>query len=254
MDPDEEAIRTADLPAFTSHSRRLVEAMGADLGVVFDRGAERIILIDEQARELPADSTLHLLLRLVARHASDGGKVLLPANASMVASQVVEREGLEVVRGRISPAGLMEEAADGDIIFAGSPDGGFIFPQFIAGYDAVMSLAKVLELLALESKTLSELCREVPSATLIHERTPVPWSLKGSVMRELSERIKTGRVDLADGIRVEDNGGWAQFVPDPDEPLFHIYAEGSTDDESAELFRRYRGLLDEVIQAASSTP
>ena len=31
--------------------------------------AERIILIDERAREIPADTTLHLLLRLVSRHA-----------------------------------------------------------------------------------------------------------------------------------------------------------------------------------------
>jgi mannose-1-phosphate guanylyltransferase/phosphomannomutase len=144
----------------------------------------------------------------------------------------------------------MEAAAEQDILFAGSPEGGFIFPDFVAGFDAVLSLAKVLELLALESKPLSDLCDGVPSASLIHERAPVPWSLKGLVMRELSERIKVGRVDLVDGIRVEDNGGWAQFVPDPDEPLFHIYAEGSTADESSELFDRYRSLLDDVIQSA----
>jgi hypothetical protein len=49
---------------------------------------------------------------------------------------------------------------------------------------------------------------------------------------------------------VEENGGWAQLVPDPDEPLFHIYAEGSNDDESVELAQRYRTLLDEVLDGA----
>jgi mannose-1-phosphate guanylyltransferase/phosphomannomutase len=252
MDPDEEAIRSADLPAFTTNTRRLVEAMGADLGVVMDHAAERIILIDERAREIPADVTLHLMLRLIARRSEDGGKVLLPANASMVAAQIVEREGLEVVHGRISRAGLMAEAVDEKVLLAGSPDGRFIFPDFIAGFDAVMSFAKVLELLAVESKPLSVLCDEVPHAALVHERTPVPWSLKGLVMRELSERVKENRVDLADGIRVVDDGGWAQFVPDPDEPLFHIYAEGATDNESVEILGRYRALLDEVLRSAES--
>jgi mannose-1-phosphate guanylyltransferase/phosphomannomutase len=250
MDPDEEAIRTADLPTFTSDARRLVEAMGADLGVVLDRAAERIILIDERAREIAADTTLHLLLRLIARHSDGGGKVLLPANASKLASQIVEREGLEVVLGRISPACLMEAAADEGVLFAGSPDGGFIFPDFIAGFDAVMSFAKVLELLALEDKPLSGLCDELPATALLHERAPVPWSLKGLVMRELSERIRDNRVDLADGIRIEDDGGWAQFVPDPDEPLFHIYAEGTSDRHSAQILERYRALLDEVVSSA----
>ncbi len=249
MDPDEEAIRSADLPAFTSNARRLVEAMGADLGVVLDHAAERIILIDERAHEIPADTTLHLLLRLISRHAK-GGKVLLPANVSMVAARIVEREGLIVERGRIGPADMIEAAAEDNVIFAGSPDGRFVFPCFIPGFDAAMSLAKVLELLALERKPLSELCAEVPAAALIHERAPVPWSLKGLVMRELSERVKERRVDLADGIRLEDNGAWAQFVPDPDEPLFHIYAEGATDRDSAELLDRCRSLLDEVLRSA----
>jgi mannose-1-phosphate guanylyltransferase/phosphomannomutase len=62
--------------------------------------------------------------------------------------------------------------------------------------------------------------------------------------------VKDVRVENADGIRVEENGGWAQLVPDPDEPLFHIYAEGSDGHESAELAQRYRALLEEVLRSA----
>jgi mannose-1-phosphate guanylyltransferase/phosphomannomutase len=90
----------------------------------------------------------------------------------------------------------------------------------------------------------------VPESALIHQRAPVPWSLKGLAMRELGERVKDHRDERADGIRVEENGGWAHLVPDPDEPLFHIYAEGTTDDESTALAQRYRALLDEVLEGA----
>ena len=90
-----------------------------------------------------------------------------------------------------------------------------------------MSLAKVLELLALEEKSLSELCEEVPTAALVHERAPVPWSLKGLAMRELSERVRENRVDLADGIRIEDDGGWAQLVPDPGRALLPHLRRGA---------------------------
>ena len=69
-------------------------------------------------------------------------------------------------------------------------------------------------------------------------------------MRELCERVKDVRVEQADGIRVEENGGWAQLVPDPDEPLFHIYAEGSTDERVGRAAQRYRALLDEVLRSA----
>ena len=138
------------------------------------------------------------------------------------------------------------------VVFAGSPDGGYVFPGVQPGFDAVMSVAKVLELLAQDQKPLSELCAEVPRTSLIHQRAPVPWSLKGMAMRELSERVKDVRVEQADGIRVEENGGWAQLVPDPDEPLFHIYAEGADGDESIALAQRYRSLLDEVLRSAEA--
>ena len=71
-------------------------------------------------------------------------------------------------------------------------------------------------------------------------------------MRELAERVKDTRDEQVDGIRVEENGGWAQLVPDPDEPLFHIYAEGTNGQESAAIARRYRELLDEVLRGAEA--
>ena len=250
MDPDEQAILAADLPAFTTQTRRLVEAMGANLGVVFDRAAERLILIDERAREIPLDSALYLLVGLVAKHYTGLGKVVLPATVSRAADRIAAEHGAEVVHSGITQAGLIEAAATHDAVFAGTPDGGYVFRGVQPGFDAVLSVAKILELLALEQRTLSELCEAVPPTALIHQRAPVPWSLKGLAMRELSERVKDIRVEQADGIRVEEDGAWAQLVPDPDEPLFHIYAEGGDGNESAELAQRYRALLDEVLKSA----
>ena len=57
-------------------------------------------------------------------------------------------------------------------------------------------------------------------------------------------------MENADGIRVEENGGWAQLVPDPDEPLFHIYAEGVDGDESASWRSATATLLEEVLRSA----
>ena len=73
-------------------------------------------------------------------------------------------------------------------------------------------------------------------------------------MRELGERVRDLRVEPADGIRVEENGGWAQLVPDPDEPLFHIYAEGHDGEHSAALARRYREPLAEDSDLPDNAP
>ena len=67
-------------------------------------------------------------------------------------------------------------------------------------------------------------------------------------MRVLTERLRDRDVDLLDGIKVFDERGWAQVLPDPDEPLVHIYAEGATEEASAELEAELRALVEEIMQ------
>jgi mannose-1-phosphate guanylyltransferase/phosphomannomutase len=67
-------------------------------------------------------------------------------------------------------------------------------------------------------------------------------------MRVLTERLKDRELDLRDGIKVIDRRGWAQVLPDPNEPLVHVYAEGESEELSAELERELRGLVEDVLQ------
>jgi mannose-1-phosphate guanylyltransferase/phosphomannomutase len=95
---------------------------------------------------------------------------------------------------------------------------------------------------------VSELVADLPSSTLVHRQLPCPWTFKGYVMRVLTERLKDRDLDLTDGIKVFDERGWAQLLPDPDEPVVHIYAEGRTAAESAELEGELRVAIEEVLQ------
>ena len=123
-----------------------------------------------------------------------------------------------------------------------------MFPEFLPAYDAVASLCKLLELLAPIERPLSELVAELPVSRVVHRQLPCPWTLKGLVMRMLTERLKGREVDLTDGIKVFDERGWAQLLPDPDEPLLHIYAEGATEEDSGALEAELRALVEEIMQ------
>jgi phosphomannomutase len=46
--------------------------MGADLGALFDRAADRLLLIDEQGVEIPPDRALLLLVHLLASAGAAG--------------------------------------------------------------------------------------------------------------------------------------------------------------------------------------
>jgi mannose-1-phosphate guanylyltransferase / phosphomannomutase len=118
----------------------------------------------------------------------------------------------------------------------------------------VASLAKLLELLAPLRRPLSDLVGELPRPTLIHRRLACPWAKKGVVMRVLNERLAGRDLDLTDGIKLLDERGWSQVLPDPDEPLVHLYAEGATPEDSEELEREVREMVEEIMQGDGAAP
>jgi mannose-1-phosphate guanylyltransferase/phosphomannomutase len=232
-------------------TKRLVPVVGADLGAVIDRSAERLLLVDEQAREVPVEQALLLFIRLLG---SDGrrGKLAFPVTVTSQVERLVDRSRFEIVRTPTSLPELTRAAAERDVVFAGGVGGGYAFPEFLPGYDAVASLAKLLELLAPVDRPLSELVAELPESTLVHHQIPCPWALKGLVMRVLNERLAGRDLDLTDGIKLFEDRGWAQVLPDPDEPLIHLYAEGETREQSDEIARELRALVDEIEQGEAA--
>jgi mannose-1-phosphate guanylyltransferase/phosphomannomutase len=237
----------AGLQEVIGQTKRLVRAVGADLGAVLDRAAERLYLIDEQGREIAVEQALLLYLRLLGSNGRRG-KLAFPITVTSQVDRLVEGSDLQIVRTAASLAELTKVAAGDDVIFAGALGGGYVFPDFLPAYDATASLCKLLELLGPVDRPLSELVSELPRSTLVHRQLRCPWSEKGRVMRVLTERLKGKELDLLDGIKVFEPNGWVQLLPDPDEPLLHIYAEGETDEDSNELEASMRRLVEEILQ------
>ena len=162
--------------------------------------------------------------------------------------RLVANSGLEVVRTTHSLSDLTRAAAGEDVIFAGAIGGGYVFPDIVPGYDAVASLCKLLELLVTAERPLSELVAELPQPTLVHRTLPCPWARKGLVMRVLNERLADREVDLLDGIKAFDERGWVQVLPDPHEPLVHIYAEAANGADSGELADELERQIELIVQ------
>ncbi len=241
-----------DLATSIGQAKRLVSAINGDLGAVFDRSGERLYLVDDQGREVPVEKTLLLYLQLISSNGR-GGKLAFPVTVTSQVDRLTAGSPLEIVRTPASLQALTQAAAQEGVVFAGAVGGGYVFPEFIPGYDAVASLAKLLELLAPVERPLSELVADLPQSTLVHHQLPCPWGMKGLVMRVLNERFTDRDVDLTDGIKVFDPRGWVQVLPDPDEPFIHLYAEGDTIEGSEELAAELRVIIEEIEQGETVT-
>jgi mannose-1-phosphate guanylyltransferase/phosphomannomutase len=219
------AVMASDRLASAERVADLVRASGAHLGAVVDSGGERLTLVDGEGRVLSDDEALLLMTELVAR-AHPGSAVALPVSSPMAVERICERHGARVVWSKLSNRHLLELASSGEVVFAASQEGGFVFPEFIPAFDAVATLVHLLSLLASSGERLSKLTGSIPEFHLAHQQVVTPWEQKGAVMRTMVERAKGKKVVLVDGVKVCEDDGWALVVPDPEEATTHVWAEG----------------------------
>jgi mannose-1-phosphate guanylyltransferase/phosphomannomutase len=143
----------------------------------------------------------------------------------------------------------MEVASRPGVDFAGGLEGGYIFPHFLPAYDAVAALAHTFALLAATETKLSSVVAELPQVFTAHEAVVTPWDKKGVVMRSLMELKEDEPTELVDGVKVLHPDGWCLVVPDPEEALTNVWAEGPTEAGARERAQEYARLVRDVLRS-----
>jgi mannose-1-phosphate guanylyltransferase/phosphomannomutase len=225
--------------------RELVRASSSDLGFVFDPDGETATIIDDRGEALTAEQALLVLVRLVCE-VHEHARLALPVAVSRGAETIAKEFGAQVTWTKLSAAHLMEVAGSRQVDFAASQEGGFIWPDVLPAYDATATLVKLLDLLAVVDRPLSEVVATVPPSFVAHEAVPTPWERKGTVMRGMVEWAKDRDTVLVDGIKVIYPDGWALVLPDPELPVTHVWAEGDTDADARRLLSIHAGKVAEL--------
>jgi mannose-1-phosphate guanylyltransferase/phosphomannomutase len=225
----------------------LVRASGATLGAVIDPDGEHLTLVDDTGHVLTDEEALLAFVSMVSGHLPHG-TIAVPLSATSHVDALAADRGVGILRTKLSNPALMEAASRPGVGFAASTDGGFILPAFLPAFDAAAAMVRMLELLALDGVALSKVVGSLPAVHIVHESVVTPWEQKGSVMRSLVELSKDRDVDLVDGVKVRHDEGWALALPDPEEPVTHIWAEAGSSSAARRLAQEYARRIRQLLR------
>ena len=218
---------------------QLVSSSKAAFGVHFDPVGERISLVDERGAVIDDERALLVVLDLVAAEAKTG-TVALPVTTTRVAERVAAFHGVDIAWIALTPASLAQAVAEKGVVFGGDGRGGFVVPRFSNTVDGIAAFVQLLGLVARTQLQLSEIDARIPRTHVSRRAVPTPWAAKGMVMRAVVEAAGTLEIDTTDGVRVvEPDGSWALVLPDPAQPVTHLWAEASDDAAAAALLERW---------------
>ena len=185
------------------------------------------------------------VMALLVFMTEENGRVAVPASASGNHEVIAAQNGGTVIRTPIHPAAILDGAVEGEASMAGNTEGGFAFPGFHPSFDAMFSLGKLMEMLAVTNTSLGALADSLPPAFLEHSIVPCAWEVKGQVMRHLIQMLGEDAKGI-EGVRFEDGGGWILIYPSSNHACFHIFAESASQEDVREVVRKWSRNVEEM--------
>ncbi len=233
----------AQLEAAMNRLAKITSVVGAQFGARLDAGGEKIFLVDDNGVRLNPMRALAAITALAMR-TSGGGVVAVPVTAPRVFEAIAERYGGQIIRTKAALGAMMQTASqEPNLLLLGDGTGHYIFPTFYPIADGMFAIAKLMELIAIANTRLSAVLADLPPYFLAQTRVPCRWESKGKVMRILNQQYAERQAEQVDGIKIDLGSEWVLILPDPDGPFFHIYAEGSSDEQARILIEKYVGLV-----------
>jgi mannose-1-phosphate guanylyltransferase / phosphomannomutase len=233
---------------------QVVEALKASLGVQVSANGEQFILVDESGFHIRGEQLTALMVNAILT-AYPRSTVVVPVQASSAVEQIARRHDGRVIRTKANPTALMEAAQENaNVVLGGSGEMGFIFPQLHPGFDAMFTIAKLIEMLTIQERSLAQIRAELPRVYHKAYTIRCPWKIKGALMRYLVETHPTENLELIDGVKIINprNDDWVLILPDAGEPLVHIYANSDDRDWIDIALKDYRGRVQEFIEQEQS--
>ncbi len=222
----------------------VVKALRADLGVQIGRNGEQMTLVDETGQVIRGELLLALVADIILRD-KPGRSIVVPVNASSVIERIAARYDCKVVRCKASETEIGNTTSHlAEAVLGGSANGCFIFPEFQNGYDAMFATGQVLEHLTFQGRSLRQAVSELPPLVYQVDSVHCPWERKGRVMRMLVEKHHDRPMELMDGVKISTRPNhWVLVLPDPVEPLIHVYADGLDIQQTAADLAEYSQLV-----------
>ena len=244
------------IPKNVEPLKELVRQTGADLGVIYDGDADRVMFVDDKAQFVAPDLMIALLSKyFIGERGEKNPRVLQEIRTSKAVAEYLEPLGCEVHTWRVGRAFAAPKLREIDGLWGGELAGHYYFKDFFYSDSGLLASILVLRIVAQlkrEGKTLSEAIAGIVAYKNSGEINFRIEDKKGAMdaVRAMftAQETPTAQMDF-DGYRVEFKDWWFNIRPSNTEPYLRFICEATTDELLAEKVAATRVLLKEKFNA-----
>ena len=209
-----------------------VLAVDANVGMAFDGDADRMFLVDENARPVSGSLTTAIIARAILER-DPGATIIHNLICSRTVPEVIAEGGGTAVRTRVGHTIIKQAMAETGAVFGGEHSGHYYFRDNYRADSGLIAALMVLESLSRHPAGLSDLVSDLDRYAASGElNTKVVDA--AAVIERVAASFPDARQDRLDGLTVDLGDWWFNLRPSNTEPLLRLNLEAPTPDEVEE--------------------
>ena len=223
-------------------SKTVVENQ-ADFGIAFDGDGDRSIFCDNLGNILTGDRSALILIQHILTK-NPNSLVVTCLNSGTNTEVLTEKYNSKVIRTKVGSVEVSRKMLSTNALIGFEENGGFMFGKHNQVRDGCMSLALMLDLLAITDNTLSDQISKLPQSFTTKDKIQCSSQDAKQIISSLKTEFPES--DLSDGIKIIiDSKNWVMIRPSGTEPIIRIYAESENQE-------KLDALMIEFLQKAKS--
>ena len=135
----------------------------ANIAICLDGDADRVVLIDEKGITLSGEEILYIIANHYVK------KKILKKGSTIVSNEIanygfeesLKKIGIKLLRVKVGDKNIIEAINKNGYLFGGEPSGHFIFKNHNLVGDGLVTAIKVMNIMKLENKKLSQLKKDI---------------------------------------------------------------------------------------------
>jgi len=221
-----------------------VKTHQADLGLAFDGDGDRLGVVDSNGIIIWPDRQMMLYATDILKR-NPGGKIIYDVKCSRHLASVIEQQGGEPIMWKTGHSFVKAKLRTTGALLAGEMSGHIFFKERWYGFDdALYTAARLLEILAQDTRTPTEVFASLPNAISTPELNLnfANYGEHFEFMDKIRDTFQFAKstTTTIDGIRVEFAQGWGLVRPSNTTPCLVIRFEADNQAALEEIQCQFR--------------
>ncbi|HAX50057.1 MAG TPA: phosphoglucosamine mutase [Ignavibacteria bacterium] len=228
------------LPENLKRTCREVKKNKADIGIVIDPDADRLVIITEKGEPFGEENTITAVVRNVLSKVKQAKRIAaINLSTSRSVDDVVSSLSGKLYKSPVGEINVIKKMKAVKAVVGGEGSGGVILPEVHYGRDSLVGTAVILNEIAEFGGKVSEYKASLPQYFIRKSKIQLENIDADSIFRFLKKKYSGCKQNFDDGLRLDMDCGWANFRKSNTEPIIRIITEAKSIKEAEEMQKRF---------------